>query len=308
MHRNQTSFFCSPSQIDKANDIIAKCNVTFSSSIENEYNEPPVIPDELLYQSDSSKLKIASDSISRELIAFKKQQNIDEKLIFSSIFNTELNFADKFQPYISQTDQSSSIFSFLARNHPEIQFPNKNLQANEVLYSIYFLSPKSPLNPTKNQLQHWILALSSNTFTELFEKTPCPLCKISDKIASNHRQPRKIQINEKLLYDFEDQFKTKLGDFITHLNTPISFTSEGGCYHHLIVTSAFAVHSSSNEKFPSVIGGRGSSPSFCSKCGFVTSQFAYKETESRIQLLCRNCAQSVDQSLLIDLDGTFFKS
>ncbi|EAY16274.1 hypothetical protein TVAG_423270 [Trichomonas vaginalis G3] len=233
--------------------------------------------------------------------------NIDENSMFSKIYHSNPTFPEDFQEYIPQSDQSMSIFSYISRNHPEITWANPNALANNVIYVLYVLSPNNPSSTTKSKLQFCILALATNTISEFLSKVICPMCKISESISIEHNKPRKIQFEGMPIYDFASNFDQKLGDLITELNSPITYTSRGGCIHHILAVAAYSVKAENTDFFPCVMKTVGSSPSLCSKCGVSACKFAFKpESGDIIQLLCQKCSSGYDQSRLISLEGTFF--
>ena len=314
---HQNVYFCAPTDIQPSSELIEGTNEALLQLSELELDDEiplPIIPENLIYKDEKQRLLMVANKIAKTALDIKKEKGGNESDILKAVSKMDFHFSKDFNEYFPETDPINSIFSYLKRRHPEVSFPSIEKPANNLIYSVFVLSPKlSDQSSSLTKLHQWIILLSTNTLSDLVNAIKCPLCELSSALAKEGKAPRKIETNEGIYYDFGDLFTEKIGNFVKNLNTPMLYTSEGGCSHLILFTSAFSISldpliTSPNSTFPETIGGRGATPPFCSHCKINVGTVAVRASEdSPIDFLCLTCASSLQPEQIIkDLNGSFF--
>jgi len=229
-----------------------------------------------------SKISKAADY----LMELKKKSKLSEEDVLCRLNNLEIEFGSPGPDF----DPTKTLWSILEQKKLHVHLPSHEHPANNVLYSMYLLSPRLEAYGSRPVLQQWILALDNTTIKDLFKAFKCPLCQISRLTAGNHCVPASIQLEDNQIHDFDNKFESTIGSIVYSLNTQCLITTEGGCCHTIVFNLAIAINCEPESKFPITIGGKGSIPPVCNKCKNYYGVNAFRCTpDDKLCFLCHDC-------------------
>jgi hypothetical protein len=278
------------------------------SSIKCE-ETPPIIPNDLFYINKKQKLLCAANKIARDAFAYMLEHKETEIDILKAISKSKLESFNEYSTYFPDIDRNETMLSFIRRRCSDVSYPAESKPANNVIYSVFVLSPKGSDQITTNlKLHQWILALGSNTLSELTDAIICPLCELSKAVSHERESPRKIQIDDDFIYDISNGLDVEIGNTVTKMNEPCVYVSSSGCTHTILFTAAIAVCVRGESVFPMTIGGRGATPPFCCMCTVNPGTVAVRESsENPVEFVCLNCSSNIPKEHVIkDLTTSFF--
>jgi hypothetical protein len=170
------------------------------------------------------------------------------------------------------------------------------------------MSARQDLTAPAWVIHQWVLALGTNTLLDLANCVVCPLCKIANESAGQHRIPRIFRIGETTLFDYDGGFNVRIYNLVKHTNVWSQLCSEGGCSHAVLCGLAVAVHAESAEGFPVEIGGKGANPPYCTQCHVLPAPICVRDGDA-YAFFCPNCFRRDEHphdALVIDLTAHFF--
>ena len=306
---HQSAYFCRPSKISSYTDIIEGTNESLlnASSIECD-EEPPEIPSDLFFIDNRQKLTKISNKIAREAYSYMQEHKEQEMNVLKAISKAKIDAFNDEGIYFQDIDSNETMLSIIRRRCKNVSLPTKTKAANNVIYSVFVLSPKSSDQLTiKQKLHQWILVLGSNTLKDLVDSIKCPLCELAQVLSNERQAPRKLKKDDDFIYDFAGGFDAEIGNVVTKLNDPLLYISNG-CTHTILFTTAVTACVDEEAGFPKTIGGRGATPPLCCICTVNPGTVAVRKSqESPVEFACINCSAKLEKENVIkDLTHSFF--
>lgn len=233
--------FCSPKEYNH-NKFISDVNSSLSDLDFLTDDPPPPIPKEIMYEPQYFKIKKMASEIGNILERAKTEHFLKEDDVISSFLKADFNFTKDFQLRTDDIESIRNVFDFVSKNHKNVHFASPMYPANDTLIVVSLMTPKSTNSELKRQVHQCFLVLGRNTFHQLADKFICPICRISEIMADTHCAPAQLEVDNKIIYNFNHEFDKPISSILTKINCCGNYKSNGGCTHLISFNCAFAVH------------------------------------------------------------------
>lgn len=232
---------CSPTNFNN-DEFVSNVNSALADLDFLTDEPPPPIPSELMYEPPIFKIKKMASKIGNILEKTKSEKSLKDGEILSSFINSDFDFSTDYQIKSHEIEQLRTVFDFISKNRKNVHYASPIYPANDILVIVSVMTPKSTNYELKRQVHQCLIALGSNTLSQLFKKIVCPICKIAEVTAGPHCVPDQIEVDGKVHYNFNKGFDKPLSQVLTKINCCGNFKSKGGCTHLIVFNGAFAVH------------------------------------------------------------------